>query len=217
MKIGIIVEGSAEYLGLTEILKKIEIPGTSIIRPAFVSLEPKDPKPDRIIYNAHNHIETLRYKGAERIVILLDLEDQPCPVTRAQTLRAAFHAEGYTDIEVVIKQSCFENWLIADETLFQKQKTKLFQAPEGYSRKIANRADALDAEAELKRMKTPGENFRKGKHGHELAKKAEPLHMAQNSRSFRKFLRALGHPAYAAQSKRPAMLTPAPARTRRKP
>lgn len=216
MKIGIIVEGDAEYVGLTEIIKKIKVHSPDIINPAFVSIDPKDPKPGRIIQKAQREIKALRHKGAQRIVLLLDLEDQPCPVTRAQILKNAFHTKGYTDIEVVIKQSCFENWLIADDTLFQKQKTKLFQAPEGYSRKIANKADSLNAETELKRMKIAGGGFRKGRDGNDLAKKADPLQMAQNSRSFRRFLRVLEHPDYAKQSKRPSVSAQAPAPKRKK-
>jgi hypothetical protein len=33
---------------------------------------------------------------------------------------------------------------------------------------------------------------------------AQPLRMAANSRSFRKFLRSVGHASYRTQSKRPA-------------
>lgn len=86
-----------------------------------------------------------------------------------------------------MKNRCLENWLVSDVEVFNGfiKTTPQKQLPD-----ITN----IDEVSVLPFFDKK-----------ELRKASpDPLRMAQNSRSFRRYLRVIGHPDYAEQSKLPA-------------
>ncbi|MCH8961998.1 MAG: DUF4276 family protein, partial [Bacteroidetes bacterium] len=107
------------------------------------------------------------------------------------------------DVTVVVKNHSFENWLIADVKALRSLRGR-FKVTRSFEKKvIPNKADHVaDAEGLLNTIavKRPYHKRRDAVH---VTAVQEALEMARNSRSFRRFLRDVGHPQYLSQSKRP--------------
>jgi hypothetical protein len=134
-------------------------------------------------------------------------ESRPeCPTLIAQSILAAVQPMclqvGIGTATIVIKNRKYENWLIADPIAVNKMR-KRFRLSASVVQSITNgAADSIDAESVLKRAakKIP---YAKKEDSARIMKVAEPLGIASNSRSFRRFLRVLGNPAYREQSLNP--------------
>jgi len=134
--------------------------------------------------------------GAEAIVLLLDKETRPeCTgdLVRAveREVRARLKEFSSTmSLQVVYKVSQFENWLVADPAALH-ELPGLFEHIERIEKKVSNdRADRVDASALLKAcLKRPINIKMKG--AIEICKRLDPARAAENSRSFRKFLKVL--------------------------
>lgn len=202
MKIGIIVEGTAERQALEEIVAKINISGVSIINPLFASIEPKE-TPKQIAKAAESRIKILQSKQVDKIIMLIDLENlDTCPGDRASEIKNVFCNMAY-NVDVIVKNKCFENWLIADIDALEQLKN--FKGAKNLKNKVNNKSDSLSALAELKNIKKINvkESYHKANDGFAISQKLDPLRIAKNSRSFRRFLRVLEHPAYIDQSIKP--------------
>jgi len=202
LKIGIVVDGDAESQALKLLTRRIEIEGVQLLNPAYANMQPKSP-PGRIARAAVKTVAILRARGATLIVVLIDREDrQECPPEFANQLKRAFAKLGYDDIHVVVKNRTFENWLIADlEAL--KQLRGRFKVTKTFERTVSpNIADnVVDAEALLNTIVVK-QKYHKRRDATRIMAVQEIRNMAKNSRSFRRFLRVVGHPQYLSQSKK---------------
>ncbi|MEZ4777290.1 MAG: DUF4276 family protein [Bacteroidia bacterium] len=205
MKIGIILDGSAETKAMNLILPKIPIKSSIQILPSlYADIQPKA-SPGQIGKSIESRVNICIKKGASQIIVLIDREDrEECPGEWAKTLENNFRKK-YSSIPifVVIKNRKFENWLMAAISAFN-DLPKRFELSQSFIRKIEpNKADSItDAEAEIHKV-VKGNRVRKSIWGQEIAAKCDPDEMGRNSRSFRRFLRLLQHPDYMTQSKDP--------------
>lgn len=209
MKIGIIVDGQAEYHSLPLLLEKVNLGAQiQIVRPVYCDMQPHA-SPAQIAYAATKKISILRSKGVSHVIVLLDKETRPdCTVELVgaieQTIMSNLAGTDETfTVRVVLKITTYENWLVADPNAL-KQLRGIFQYPERIRREVEpNKADNVDALLLLKTCAVD-KSFDKVRCGKAICNQMDLVVAAQNSRSFRRFLRVLGHGLYCAQSKRPA-------------
>ena len=107
-------------------------------------------------------------------------------------------------MHVVVKNRKFENWLIADPGAFKKLRGR-YEITSAFEGAVSpNKADGgTDATGLIKSI-SKDRSYDKLKDAVAIVSVADPGTMACNSRSFRRFLRLLGHPDYVAQSLRPS-------------
>ena len=204
MKIGIIVEGKSEYNDLYQIINKTTFGSNQILAPLFAPMQPKA-SPMQIARSAKPVVGILASKGVQKIVVLIDKENQDfCICAHARALEAAFTAFcGHIPIEVVIKNKQFENWLIADINNLKTMND--FKVSQAFTNKVSldkadNQQNPIDL---LEGIMIKRATYAKGTYGKRIVANINPMRIAGNSRSFRRFLRVLGHPQYLAQSKKP--------------
>ena len=205
MKLGIICDGSGEQEALRELIKHKALGCSTCLQPLFAGMQPKTTA-QQIAKKCETPIGYLQKRAVDRVIVLLDLEDRgECPGGWASTLQAAFQYKfPGIDIQIVIKNRMFENWLLADPDAIGGIKD--FQVSEAVRRKVSkSKADNVGDPLELMRKCRTGKmGYNKRSDAVAIIKKADPLRMARNSRSFRRFLRVWGHPAYKGQSLKPA-------------
>ena len=203
MKIGILVEGSAELEALKLLTERIKIEGIQLLSPIQASMQPKS-APGQIARVAAAKLGILKTKKAERVIVLIDREDRPeCSGGWAVEIEAAFKRLGHQHIKVVIKNRKFENWLIADVGVFRKLKAR-YKVTEKFEKSVVpDKADTVaDAKALLDQIVIK-HGFHKRRDAAQVAALQDHLEIGKNSRSFRRFLRLIGHPHYKDQSKKP--------------
>lgn len=184
-------------------MRKIDELEHQILPPAFAKMHPKS-TPPQIARAAESGIKVLVGRGAERIVVLLDHEDNPdCPGRAAGELKEAFVRLLDVTVDVVVKNRTFENWLVADPDAIEGLKGR-FTVTRAFRQAVSpNKADHVqDAEALLNQV-AKARSYHKRQDAVAIAREMVPLRAAANSRSFRRFLRIIGHPRYEEQSKRP--------------
>lgn len=202
MRLGILVDGQAEFRALPELLPKIESPHT-LLAPLYADIQPFAPIP-QIVGAVRTKLPILRGRRAERVLVLLDMESRAvCPGVWAGDLEAALNRDctssGIQQFYVVVKNSCFENWLVSDITALQRMP-KRFSLSATTVRSIQpNKADRVNAQRILETA-AQGDGYSKTADAVRILSLAEPLAIAANSRSFRRFLRRLDHPRYLDQS-----------------
>lgn len=199
MKIGVICDGDAEVEVLRVLLGKVSIEGIQLIGAAYADMQPMAP-PGQVVAAARSRIDIWRAKNASRIIVAIDRERSViCPGERAESLRFAFHAAGYHEVEVVVKDRKLENWLIADAEAVSGLNN--FSLPDSVVQRVhAAGADSVnDAQRELERAGRNG--YSKRRDALRIAAVAAVERIELRSRSFRRFLRHAGHPAYALQSR----------------
>lgn len=155
MKIGFIVDGVAEYQSLPRLLEQIrqELPHV-LLNPLFAKIQPHASL-GRIVGAAEPGINILRGKQAQKIIILLDRENrEECPGDRAAAItRALVERYGhYRDVAfgVVIKDSCYENWLVADTRALASLPRRFSLTDASIRRIEPNKADRIDAQRLIK-------------------------------------------------------------------
>lgn len=209
MKIGILVEGDSEYYALPRLLGRIPTSDDLRLRPQKCSVHPLAP-PGQIALRAARDARMLTDRGAEHIVILLDLETRNvCPAEFAAELAAQVHASlvqssASSRVSVVMKVRTFENWLISDPQAISANPG-LFDPPQRFARHVSpDKADNVDALQLLQQWSRVRGAYEKVKGAAALCEKLDPERAARNSRSFRRLLRVLGNPQYQSQSRQPA-------------
>lgn len=152
--------------------------------------------PARIGLAASKKFPILLDRGADLIVILIDKENrQDCTVELVRSIeREASERLAKLDpearVQVVLKISCLENWLVADPEAL-RNLTGLFERIERVERQVENRADSLNA-LELLKSCSRQKSYDKPRGAVAICKKLDPQRAAANSRSFRKLLKTLG-------------------------
>lgn len=202
MRVAVICDGDAEVEVLRVLLGKLVINGVQLIGAAYADMQPSAPIA-QVVAAARSRIEIWRARNASRIIVVIDREQSViCPGERAEALRNAFHGAGYQEVEVVVKDRKLENWLIADAEAVSTLNN--FSLPDNIVRRVETAgADSVqDAQRELERAGRNG--YSKRRDAIRIATISAIEVIEQRSRSFRRFLRHAGHPAYALQSRRAA-------------
>ncbi len=206
MKIGIVVDGQSEFRSLPQLLDRIEGPHT-MLKPLYADIQPFAPV-QQIVRAVKTRVPILKAKRADMALILLDRESRGvCPGSWAAEIQAAVSrkctAVGIDSFAVVVKNSCYENWLVSDPLAFERMP-KRFNLSFADTNKIQpNKADRVNAQAMLKRA-ARGSSYSKVDDAVKIMQHADPLRMASNSRSFRRFMRLVGNPHFLDQSRRPS-------------
>ncbi len=196
MKIGLLVDGRAEYQALPHLLERLRTEHTILQRPLFCDIQPHA-SPAQMALAASKKFPILLDQGADIIVILIDKETrQDCTVELVQAVeREASERLRKLDTEarvrVVLKVSCFENWLASDPQAL-RDLPGLFEKVERIERRVApNRADSVNA-LELLKGCWRQRSYDKPRSAVAICKKLDPQRAAANSRSLRKLLKTLG-------------------------
>ena len=207
MRIGVVVDGESEFRSLPLITRGLATPSTIILDPLRADIQPFATV-GQIAVAVSSRLAILAGRGAEKAIILVDRETRgSCPRDIAAELINAVQPVcarvGVADVGVVVKNRTYENWLIADVGGITAIRGR-FRLTRGVIREIENDgADRQDGIAILKRAARK-EAYTKVSDSVRIMSRANPLAIAGNSRSFRRFLRLLNHPVYADQSRRPA-------------
>lgn len=206
MKIGVIIEDGKGVEALAILTRKIQDsnPSVTILSPKFAKMHPKA-SPDLIARAASKTIRPLLdIHRVDRVVVLIDREDRSeCPGDWAGQIELALERQKCPAL-VVIKNRKFENWLVADVEAFEKIST--FQVTKSFRNKIVpNKADQIDdAEAHINSIiRDKKKRYRKNEDARRIAEEQDIQRAACNSRSYRRFLRAVDFPDYAEQSGKP--------------
>lgn len=197
MKIGVLVDGDAEFYGLPHLLSRLGSPH-QVLKPLRCDIQPFA-SPAQMALAASKRFSILLAKGAESIVVLIDKETRPdCTVELVQAVEREARARlrdlsSTMDLQVVFKVSMFENWLAADPTALSGLPG-LFEHVERIERQVSSgRADSVDA-LDLLKACSKQRSYDKVSGAVAICKGLDPVRAAGNSRSFRKLLKALGCP-----------------------
>lgn len=203
MRIGLVVDGDAEYQSIRTPLDAMEIPNLTIIGPTLTRCTPLAP-PDTFAAEAAKQINILVGRNVDRILVLVDMEQRDCcvgDVVNSYHQALTRKCPGVA-LDVVVKHRTYENWLIADLDAIRSLPAR-FNVSQSLVRKVSpNKADNVDAYALLKRA-ARGKPYDKVLDAKRIADKASALNVAKNSRSYRRFLRLLGHTEFLEQSRLP--------------
>jgi hypothetical protein len=202
MRVGIIVDGDAESMALRPLVGRISIQGVVVIPPVYSDLQPKT-SARQIARAAQETVGILSARGADRVVVLIDKEDlQSCPGGRADLIRSAFAALGMDFVSVVVKCRQFENWLLTDPEAFKRNPKRFRLTKEIRTIGRPDRADSVDDPvAAIDRACKDGRPYHKRHDAILLTANQRVTEVAAHSRSFRRFLRLLGHTSYLSQSR----------------
>lgn len=197
MRIGLLVDGQAEFQALPYLLDRISTPHT-LLRPLYCDIQPFA-TPEQIALASSKRFPLLIRKHVDLIVILVDKESRPeCTGELAASIqREARHrlSESAPDvrINVVLKVTKFENWLVAAPSALRRLPG-LFGRVESIARQVANgRADAVAA-IELLKGCSHQRHFDKTSGAVAICRHLEPINAARSSRSFAKLLRVFESP-----------------------
>ena len=207
MRIGFLVDGQAERKGLPKIIPRVRSSATILRNPLFCDMQPFAP-PAQIAHVAAKRFGILLAKGVSKIVVLIDKERRPhctpriaCDIESEMRKRLA-KIDPRAQLSVVLKVTMFENWLVADPDAYKALRGRFTRVATLRKAVEPDKADSVDALSLLRKCSKTG-TFEKVRDGVAICKELEPNRAARNSRSFRRFLRVLGHPDYESQSKSP--------------
>lgn len=209
MRIGLIVDGEAEFFSLPALMQRVDTPHEVRGRVVHAHIHPLGGIP-KLVHRLIVPVKALvEQRRADKVVVLLDREQRRrCCGDIAHELKGALERECARQaigvlIEVVLKDRTFENWLVADPEALRKSP-KRFDVKSSFVKQVEpDRADAADGLKLLKAATRKG-GYDKVADGRLILSVADPLRIGANSRSFRRFLRVIGAPQYEARSRRPA-------------
>src|SRR4051794_40674566 len=117
MKIGFIVDGEAEFRSLPLLYPKVDTPH-QLMNPLRADIQPYA-SVEQIASAVKKRLPILINRGAEIVIVLIDREHREvCSGQWAQEIAAIINAK-FTTVKVgicstVVKNCCFENWLVSD-------------------------------------------------------------------------------------------------------
>lgn len=200
-KIGVIVDGQSEYRALPLLTSRLVLTQTQVISPLYAPIPPYAPV-GVIAHACRSRIEQLARRGVREIIILLDREKRAeCAGDLATAIGNALVVPVGCRGWVVVKDRMFENWLIADVTALKSSPQRFNISPAFEHKIIPGKADSCDALRMLKEVTS--HSYLKVQDSKIILAAADPLRIAENSRSFRRLLRVIGHESYRDQSARP--------------
>lgn len=200
--IGLIVDGQSEYQSLPLLTAKIDAPDVQFLRTLYAPIQPYA-SAGVVARACRSPIEQLVQRGATDVVVAIDREARSdCPGVWAAEILNKLEIPSDCQGWVVIKDRTFESWLVADVEAL-KASPKRFNVSPAIERRVnSDKADSCDALRLLKEITRP--SYSKVADSRVILTAADPLRIANNSRSFRRFMRISGHPNYALASRRPA-------------
>jgi hypothetical protein len=205
MRIGIIADGQAESRSLPKLVERIESQN-KVVKTLYADIQPLAPI-SQIVAAIKSKLSILKSKSVDMALILIDRENRNvCPGDWAQEIEQALEKTcgqaGITSFAVVVKDSCYENWLVSDIQVFDKMPKRFSISSSNIKRIEPNKADRADAQSILEKS-AKGEDYDKAQDSVRIMNLADPIRIASNSRSFRRFLRLIGHASYKDQSCQP--------------
>lgn len=205
MRIAFIVDGLSEYEALPVLYTQLRrATGATFVRIVKADIQPLDTIP-RIANVCIKSANVLMSSRPDLLIILIDRESRSdCPGDLARQVRVAVEKSSDCRTAVVIKDRCFENWLISDPIALKSLSGKFILSNRVVSAIVPDKADAANALDVLKRSARPNQGYKKIPDSTKIPQASDISRMAQNSRSFRRLLRCLGHPSYLTQSRHPA-------------
>lgn len=204
MRVGIVTDGRAEAVALKGLLKRLESDHQILPTAAYADMQPKA-SPGQIARSALSRVNILtKSKGVGRVVIIIDRENRDdCPLQFAKSIWDALSEMTKTDVAVVVKNKQFENWLIAAPECLAQIRAR-FKVTRHFRGTVSpDKADCIHAPEQLLNQIAKGKKYHKNKDACQIMKLVDPMEIASNSRSFRRFLRALGNATYRNQSIHP--------------
>jgi Domain of unknown function (DUF4276) len=202
MKIGVVVDGDAEYGSLGQLFPKLSAAsGHVYLKVVRADIQPKAPYPT-MARAAKDAVVQLAARGAELVIVLVDREDRTeCPGQISDEVQRHLSRHVGCGLVVVLKNIAYENWLVADLGAFAAHQAR-YVVTDGHRRRVQpNKADQVNAVALLKSI-IQGD-YDKVDDSKDILEGADPDVMSQHFRSFRKFLREAQHPRYCMQSRLP--------------
>lgn len=200
-----IVEGEGEIFALEKLVSRVKLTNSIIQRPLRADLQPKATS-EVIARSAARQVQLCVSRGVNRVVVLIDRENSPCPVAFCKEIEDAFnkiYAKCGLDFRVVVKDRMIENWLISDVSALRQMSAR-FQVTQAFERAVSpDKADTVESPVQLLNSIAKKIQYRKGSDPLAICERQDPLRVAGNSRSFRKFLREIGVVEYGSQSKHP--------------
>jgi hypothetical protein len=202
MRLGVIVDGEAEYASFKDLLPKLAAEsGNVFLSTLKADLQPHAPF-GAMAKSCRSRVTQLEARRADLILILLDRETRPeCPGDLARALQREVQTYASSDIEVVIKNRCFENWLLADLTALAAQPARFSISATVRGRVEPDTADNVDGNDIVKRVVLG--SYEKVSDSCRIVKQLDVTRAGRNSRSFRRLLRVSGVALYSSQSRRP--------------
>lgn len=215
MKVGLIVDGDAEFASLPHVLPRIDSKHEVLPRVLKAAVHPLG-GPGKVARAVMPAIRIfVANRGVRQVVILLDREQQTecCGAIAgeiAQAVSRLCENEGLrVEVSVVLKDRTYENWLLSDPDAL-RASTGRFRVSAAFAKKVQpNKADTIDAGKLIKTAVVKG-SYDKVEDGVRIMRAADPSRMGANSRSFRRLLRVVGDRAYSNQSKLPSHAPPTP-------
>ncbi|GAA0948580.1 hypothetical protein GCM10009554_46320 [Kribbella koreensis] len=222
MRIAILTEGDGEFKALPRLYPQLReaIPRSTILRPLKVATTPYA-APGTIAQQCISRLTIAKSQQADRFILLLDREQQDkCSGVIADSISSQIIKKislPPKSLYVVLKDRTFENWLIADPDALRSQRAR-FRLTVAFERAAgrggSDRADALS----LLKAVAVGSDYDKIEDADRICARQSIGKVASNSRSFRHFLHAIGHPDYQDQCRQPVRVDdtqPASRRARR--
>lgn len=205
MKVGLIVDGQAEFRSLEKINGRIET-SNEILKPLYADIQPYS-RANLIARRVKPVIRTFARKGVSKVVILIDLEEwSECASDRAEeveeAVRPVAEEAGVRHCSVVIKNSMYENWLVSDIDNILNLRSRFILSDRAKRQISRNKADQCNA-VQILKAAAVRKDYSKVNDAIRIMNGLDPYSAAQNSRSFRRFLRVVGCRVYVSQSKRP--------------
>jgi hypothetical protein len=201
-RVGVIVDGDSEYKALPQLFRRIPDINCQVIGTLLAPIPPTA-TPGVIARSCKSGIEILTRKQANDIVVLIDREDDmDCPGERALAIGSRLTVPANIRGYVVLKDRMFENWLVADLNALKAFPARYKITPAVERKVVQGKADSVDALRFMKDVTNP--SYAKTRDSKKILEAADPMSMAENSRSFRRLLRILGSAAYKHQTLRPA-------------
>src|SRR5262249_5582302 len=146
VRIGLLVDGHAEMVGLPGLFPRINTPH-QILRPLRCDIQPIAP-PAQMALAASKQFPILLKWRVDRIVLLIDKETrQECTVELVREIERLARARlakltHRIGLEVVLKVSKLENWLVADPQALH-ELPKLVENSAQIAKQVKGRADAV--------------------------------------------------------------------------
>ena len=194
----------AEYQSMRLLIPAIASPH-DIRAPLYADIQPLAPR-GQIVRTILKNIPLLVARGAERVVVLIDIETRnECSGTFASDIERDVRNQNQYDCEVyvVMKTYRYENWLVGAISSMRRQRARFPGSDRIIQRISPNKADNVDAIELLERAIPNNSSYEKVQDSKRIMKNADPYEIASNSRSFRKFLRVIDNPRYENQSQLP--------------
>ena len=210
MRLGIIVDGYGEFYTIKSIVHRATGLHGVPCKVLRANLQPFAPV-GKLTRAAESRMRILvDGYGATHLIALLDAENWSRCAPEIQrcylpALREALNSISRgVRLDLVIKVVAYENWLIADPDAFESLPGRFPNVSSIRGAAAPNRADSANAMEVLKANAAHGESYHKVRDAKRIVQHIVPERAAKNSRSFRRFLRVLGHGHYRTQSRNPA-------------